>query len=230
SSVRIATSSSRSSRPSRASGPTAWGRQLIPTPSSRISVLRSKISHSIPASCRNRAVVSPPMPAPAISTFTRRDASATVRSAEPAGTAEKPTNAPRDLAGYRRCRRALPPGGARGTAGAAPSPLRGPAHPALPVRRARQPHREPRGGVAPGRRELRAGEEERVAQVGAREVGPAQVRAQQVGLTQVRAAQVGADEQRAAEARPAQVGAPQPGAQELGPAPVRAPARRPREV
>ena len=61
--------SSSGSRPSCARTLMACGSTLKPTPSSRSSGACSNISASMPAWCRQRAVVSPPTPPPTITTF-----------------------------------------------------------------------------------------------------------------------------------------------------------------
>ena len=101
--ARMPTRSSSDSRPSAASSFTACGSMLIPTPSSRISDACSKTSASMPAWWSARAVVRPPMPPPAITTFMRRPlppprpttGRATARTRwRPQGSRRSPSSAP----------------------------------------------------------------------------------------------------------------------------------------
>src|SRR5689334_5214480 len=66
--VTTATFSNSSAKPRSASSATAWGSKLRPAPIGRISGAASNTRAGIPRLCRHRARVSPPIPAPMIST------------------------------------------------------------------------------------------------------------------------------------------------------------------
>jgi hypothetical protein len=87
------------------------------------------------------------------------------------------------------------------------------------VGRAGQGCRDARGGIAPGRVELRLGEEERLREVCAAQLGVTQVGADEIGRAEVGTPEVGADQVGTPQARPAQVESGELGPHEVGAGP-----------